>query len=118
MESRPMSSISGFRDERVNVLGVGVNSINLNDAVATIERWISERSRNYVCVTGVHGVMESRRNEQLRRIHNEAGMVTPDGMPLVWLSHRFGKHRKDRVYGPDLMRRRKAGSARRGCGEG
>jgi len=109
-----MSSISGFRDERVNVLGVGVNSINLNDAVATIERWIGEGSRNYVCVTGVHGVMESRRDQRLRAIHNEAGMVTPDGMPLVWLLRAFGKSRTERVYGPDLMRLMTAVSSLRG----
>lgn len=31
-------------DDRTNILGVSVSSINLDDAVATIERWISERS--------------------------------------------------------------------------
>jgi N-acetylglucosaminyldiphosphoundecaprenol N-acetyl-beta-D-mannosaminyltransferase len=100
--------------EKVDVLGVGVSAINLDDAAATIERWIGERSRNYVCVTGVHGVMESRRDPRLRAIHNQAGMVTPDGMPLVWLLRLFGKRRTDRVYGPDLMRKMTAISSRRG----
>jgi N-acetylglucosaminyldiphosphoundecaprenol N-acetyl-beta-D-mannosaminyltransferase len=100
--------------DKVDVLGVGVNAINLDDAVATIERWIGERSRNYVCVTGVHGIMESRRDPRLRAIHNQAGMVTPDGMPLVWLLRLFGKRRTDRVYGPDLMRKLTAVSSRRG----
>jgi N-acetylglucosaminyldiphosphoundecaprenol N-acetyl-beta-D-mannosaminyltransferase len=109
-----MSSASALPNGRVDILGVGVSTINLDDAVTTIERWIGERGRNYVCITGVHGVMESRRDERLRRIHNEAGMVTPDGMPLVWLSRRFGNRRTDRVYGPDLMRKMTAVSARRG----
>ena len=30
-------------------------------------------------------------------------MVTPDGMPLVWLLHRSGYRAADRVCGPDLM---------------
>jgi N-acetylglucosaminyldiphosphoundecaprenol N-acetyl-beta-D-mannosaminyltransferase len=59
--------------------------------------------------------MESRRDEWLRRIHNEAGMVTPDGMPLVWLSRLLCKHRTERVYGPDLMRKMTAVSSLRGC---
>jgi N-acetylglucosaminyldiphosphoundecaprenol N-acetyl-beta-D-mannosaminyltransferase len=46
--------------------------------------------------------MESVRDATLRRIHAEAAMVTPDGMPLVWLARRAG-YRADRVYGPDLM---------------
>ena len=114
MEGRRLNPAGGPHDDRVDILGVGVSCINLDDAVATIERWIGARSRHYVCVTGVHGVMESRRDQRLRRIHNEAGMVTPDGMPLVWVSRRFGKSRTERVYGPDLMRKMTAVSARRG----
>jgi N-acetylglucosaminyldiphosphoundecaprenol N-acetyl-beta-D-mannosaminyltransferase len=101
-------------DDRTNILGVSVSSINLDDAVATIERWISERSYNYVCVTDVHCVMESRTNERLRSIYNEAGMATPDGMPLVWLSRLFGQSRTERVYGPDLMRKMTSVSKLRG----
>jgi N-acetylglucosaminyldiphosphoundecaprenol N-acetyl-beta-D-mannosaminyltransferase len=51
----------------------------------------------------MHGVMESQQDEQLRRIHNDAGLVTPDGMPLVWLCRLKGQRRVERVYGPDLM---------------
>jgi N-acetylglucosaminyldiphosphoundecaprenol N-acetyl-beta-D-mannosaminyltransferase len=109
-----MNSTGVLCDDRVDILGVGVSSINLDDAVATIERWIGERSRNYVCITGVHGVMESRRDKRLRSIHNEAGMVTPDGMPLVWCARLIGRSRTDRVYGPDLMRKMTAVSSRRG----
>ncbi len=114
MESRQLRSAGPIRDDRVDILGVGVSSINLDDAVETIERWIGARTRNYVCITGVHGLMESRRDERLRRIHNEAGMVTPDGMPLVWLSRLLGKHRTERVYSPDLMRKMTAVSSQRG----
>ena len=114
MESRQLRSAGPIRDDRVDILGVGVSPINLDDAIATIERWISEGSRNYVCVTGVHGVMESRRDQRLRRIHNDAGMVTPDGMPLVWFSRFCGKSRTDRVCGTDLMRKMTAVSSQRG----
>jgi len=89
--------------ERVNVLGIGISAITMSQALAIIEEWIVQRERHYVCVTGVHGVMESQRDENLRRIHNTAGLVTPDGMPLVWFSHLRGSRHVERVYGPDLM---------------
>lgn len=91
------------KDDRIDILGIGISAINLTDAVAAIERWIADRSCNYVCVTGVHGVMESRHDEQLRGIHNAAGMVTPDGMPLVWLLRLLGWRHTGRVCGCDLM---------------
>ena len=89
--------------QRVNVLGVGVSAIDMPRALAAIERWIERRQPHYVCVTGVHGVMESRRDAGLRGIHNAAGLVTPDGMPLVWLGRLHGFGHMTRVYGPDLM---------------
>lgn len=72
-------------------------------ALRTIEGWIERRDPHYVTITGVHGVMESQRDEELRRIHNRAGLVTPDGMPLVWVSRLTGHREVRRVYGPHLM---------------
>ena len=46
--------------ERVNVLGVGVSAITMADALATSIAGLRPRCRQYVCVTGVHGVMESQ----------------------------------------------------------
>lgn len=89
--------------ERVDVLGVHVSAIDMQMALDTIEGWVSDRTPTYVCVTGVHGVMESQRDDHLRQIHNRSGMTTPDGMPLVWCGRRAGASGMERVYGPDLM---------------
>jgi N-acetylglucosaminyldiphosphoundecaprenol N-acetyl-beta-D-mannosaminyltransferase len=89
--------------ERVNILGVRASAINMAQALDTIEGWIAQRQTYYVCVTGVHGIMESQVNDSLRRVHNAAGLVTPDGMPLVWLARLHGFRHVERVYGPDLM---------------
>ena len=87
---------------RVNVLGVGVSAVNLKEAVELLEQWIAAGDRRYVCVCNVHSVMACRRSEELRDIFNQASLVTPDGMPLVWLGR--SRHANvTRVYGPDLM---------------
>jgi N-acetylglucosaminyldiphosphoundecaprenol N-acetyl-beta-D-mannosaminyltransferase len=87
----------------VDVLGVRVNVLDMETTLDILDRWITEGHREYVCVTGVHGVMESRRDEGLRQIHNRAGLVTPDGMPLVWWARSRGWREARRVYGPDLL---------------
>ncbi len=89
--------------DRCEVLGVGISAINLTLAVQTIDHWIAEQHKTYVCVTGVHGVMESQRDPGLKEIHNRAGMVTPDGMPMVWLSHLQGYKHVTQVCGRELM---------------
>ncbi|MEJ7810635.1 MAG: WecB/TagA/CpsF family glycosyltransferase [Gemmatimonadaceae bacterium] len=99
---------------RVNVLGVGVSAIDPAQAIRTIDGWIARGEQRYVCVTGVHGVMESQRDDAVRSIHNAAGLVTPDGMPLVWLGRLAGHRHVARVYGPDLMLAYCAHAARSG----
>lgn len=88
---------------RVDVLGVGISAIDMSAAVDEIASWIETGRHEYVCVTGVHGVMESQRDPELKRIHNASGLTTPDGMPMVWAGHRAGAANMTRVYGPDLM---------------
>jgi N-acetylglucosaminyldiphosphoundecaprenol N-acetyl-beta-D-mannosaminyltransferase len=111
---RAASAQSTRAAERVNVLGVGVSVLTMQQAVDIIDGWIATGDHQYVCVTGVHGVMESQDHAELRHIHNRAGLVTPDGMPLVWMSRLKGHPHVERVYGPDLMLACCAASVRRG----
>lgn len=102
MPTAPIISADAV-DERCNVLGVHISAVNLDLAAARIESWVQSREKNYVCITGVHGVMESQDDPKLKAIHNAAGMVTPDGMPMVWINRLRGNSEVTRVYGPDLM---------------
>lgn len=88
---------------RVNILGVGISALTMPQAVVQIADWITDQTRRYVSVCTVHTVMECQRDEAMRRAVNGAGLATPDGMPLVWLSRWWGRGQVTRVYGPDLM---------------
>lgn len=88
---------------RANVLGVGVHAINMEQAVATIDLAVRNRRKGYVCVTGVHGVMEAQSDSKFKEILNNSLLTTPDGMPTVWVGRLQGFQSMDRVYGPDLM---------------
>ena len=94
---------TGASFARVDVLGVGISAIDPDDALGEVTRWIDNGIQHYVCVTGVHGVMESQGDAELLRIHNESGLTTPDGMPMVWAARLAGAKNTQRVYGPDLM---------------
>lgn len=91
------------KNGRFQVLGTGVSITNMPDTLATLEKWVTSGAKHYVCVTGVHGVMESHNDPKLREIHNASGLTVPDGMPLVWAGKIYGNRQVGRVYGPDLM---------------
>jgi N-acetylglucosaminyldiphosphoundecaprenol N-acetyl-beta-D-mannosaminyltransferase len=94
---------SAFAHEHADVLGVKVSAINMKRAIELADRWVAAGSPGYVCVTGVHGVMEAQSDPELRRILNQAFLNTPDGMPMSWVGCLQGFRHMDRVYGPDFM---------------
>ena len=74
--------------KRVNILGVGISVINLETALAAVADAVRQRCKGYICVTGVHGVIEAQDDAAFRKILNNALLCTPDGMPMVrmvWL---------------------------------
>ena len=91
------------KPKRINILGVGISAINMQMALEMIKHWIDQGESHYICLTSVHGVMESHNDEKVKKVHNSSGLTTPDGMPLVWLGWLKGYPYVDRVYGPDLM---------------
>jgi N-acetylglucosaminyldiphosphoundecaprenol N-acetyl-beta-D-mannosaminyltransferase len=93
------------KSPRLNILGVGVNAVTLEDAVATMADTIESRVREYVCVVPAHSVMDCVEDPSLKPVFNGAGMCTPDGMAIVWLLKLHGYRHVSRVYGPDLMLR-------------
>jgi N-acetylglucosaminyldiphosphoundecaprenol N-acetyl-beta-D-mannosaminyltransferase len=97
-----MTSASPFAP-RFDVLGVQVSAVDRRGAVATIGEWVRRRDSQYVCVTGVHGVMESRRDPALREIHNRSGLTVADGRPLLWAGRAAGMADMGQVRGCDLM---------------
>ena len=94
---------SAFRHPHADVLEVAISAINMDRAIDLAQRWIATGSSAYICLTGVHGVMEAQSNAELRRALNEAFINAPDGMPMSWVGWLQGHRRMDRVYGPDFM---------------
>ena len=103
-----------FRDgSSVNVLGVRIDPTNMDAAVETVVHWAiaGDGKCRYVCVSGMHGVVEAQTDERFRGILNSAALNVPDGMPLTWLGWFAGFRKMGRVFGPDFMLRVCAASA-------
>lgn len=89
--------------EKFNVLGLEVAALTIPLAIRTIDAWIDNNESHYVCVTPVHSVVLCQDDLKLKSVFNASGLITPDGMPLVWLGRLKGYSYMNRVYGPDLM---------------
>ena len=86
-----------------DVLGTPLAITNYEGTLDWIERCVAEGTREYLCVAPVHLVMLAWEDPEVMVAVGGAGMVVPDGQPLVWALRALGAKGASRVYGPDLM---------------
>ena len=86
-----------------NVLGVPVEALDMTMALARIETALAERQKGYICMVGVHGIMEAQRDPALKKALTQSLMTVPDGTPTAWVGRWQGLKWMQRVTGPDLM---------------
>jgi N-acetylglucosaminyldiphosphoundecaprenol N-acetyl-beta-D-mannosaminyltransferase len=101
--------------ERINVLGIRAHALDVPSAKAAVLAAIRRRIKGYMCFVSVHGVMEAQRSPDLMSIMNNALLVAPDGMPLVWVGHAQGCKSMERVAGPEFMLEVMRSEEFRGC---
>jgi N-acetylglucosaminyldiphosphoundecaprenol N-acetyl-beta-D-mannosaminyltransferase len=85
------------------ILGTRVDPTSLSNATRVVLQMAENARHGYVCAANVHMIMEGYESPEFQDMVNGADIVTPDGMPLVWLLKGFGFSGQQRVYGPDLM---------------
>jgi N-acetylglucosaminyldiphosphoundecaprenol N-acetyl-beta-D-mannosaminyltransferase len=87
----------------VYITGAPVTALPFDEQIAAMISWAKQRTGKVVCVANVHMLMESRWNANLRAVLEGADLITPDGMPLVWMMRWLGVKSQDRVAGMDIF---------------
>jgi exopolysaccharide biosynthesis WecB/TagA/CpsF family protein len=89
---------------KYNILGVRVDAVDYEAAVARIIAAARTRQPLAVSALAVHGVMTGVLDPEHRHRLNEFDLLVPDGQPVRWaLNWLYRTHLADRVYGPTLM---------------
>src|ERR1700738_2704345 len=88
--------------ESLQILGMRVDATNYERTTKNVFEWSQRGESRYICVATVNNAIESVDNREFQRVMNQADLVTPDGMPLVWGLRLLGVPHASRTYGPDL----------------
>jgi N-acetylglucosaminyldiphosphoundecaprenol N-acetyl-beta-D-mannosaminyltransferase len=97
-------------DISVSVLGIRVDRLTQRQALDYIDQLISLRREHseevrcqQVITVNTEFVIEAQRNTAFRACINEAELVVPDGMGIVWATRYLGRPAPERVTGTDTL---------------
>lgn len=91
--------------DRVEVLGLPVDRVTMDQALEIIEGFIAEGSPHLVVTADSSGIVQAQTDKEWFDIFAGADLVTPDSIGVVWAAKRAGKPVKDRVSGVDMVDR-------------
>jgi N-acetylglucosaminyldiphosphoundecaprenol N-acetyl-beta-D-mannosaminyltransferase len=86
-----------------DVIGTPICSLSFDEQINLIVNWAKNCQSKMVCVANVHMLIEARQNSDFAGVLRHADLVTPDGMPLVWMLKLMGAKRVQRVAGMDIF---------------
>jgi N-acetylglucosaminyldiphosphoundecaprenol N-acetyl-beta-D-mannosaminyltransferase len=87
------------------ILNAPVTALRFDEQMFLMLKWARSRESRMVCLANVHMLMEAQQHQEFASLLREADIVTPDGMPLVWMLRKLGVRGQDRVAGMDVFLR-------------
>lgn len=87
---------------KVDILGVKVDSLTMKEAVKAVEDYIAAKKNVLIATANAEMIMRATHDEELKNILNSAALVVPDGAGTVWAAHHLGYAMPERVAGYDL----------------
>lgn len=100
--------------QRVELFGVPVDSLTMDEAVDRIRGWARTGIEHQHVALNAAKVVELTKDPSLARIIGACDLVSADGKSVVWASRLLGCPLPERVCGIDLMERLVAAAARDG----
>jgi len=91
--------------KRANILGCQVDLLTLERGIIRIKDLIKRGQPAHIITLNAEIVYQAHTNEKLKSIINQAEMVTPDGIGIVWGGRQLGYEIGERVTGIDLLYR-------------
>lgn len=89
--------------ERLEILGVGIDCIDSQQALQQIGEFIENGEPHQIVTANAEIIYQASKNEKMRNVINAAQMVTADGSGVVWASRQLGQPLAQRVTGIDLV---------------
>lgn len=100
--------------EPCRILDVQVHRVTLDATLARIDAFVRARRPHHVVTVNMDFLRLARADAEFRAAVNEADLVVPDGVPVVWLSRLLDEPLLERVTGVDILERGAELAAARG----
>lgn len=113
-EDRTGAKGSGMKKKRISMLDTNIDVLTMQQTIELTEEYITKKKPLHLMGVNADKINALRKNERLKQIVNNCGIINADGASVVLASRFLKKPLPERVAGIDLMQELAALSAKKG----
>lgn len=88
---------------RINFMNTTIDNLTMNETLIEIDKLIRLNECAYVVTPNVDHIVQLERDEELKRVYENASLILADGKPLIWISKFYKTPIKEKISGSDLF---------------
>lgn len=90
---------------RLRLMNTEIDNLTMDETLDAIDSLIKEDNCSYVVTPNVDHIVQLERDEELKRVYENASLILTDGKPLIWISNWYKTPIKEKISGSDLFPR-------------
>ncbi|MFP4498130.1 MAG: WecB/TagA/CpsF family glycosyltransferase [Vulcanimicrobiota bacterium] len=89
--------------EKGRIFGLNIHRVTLDETMELIDNMVKQGGAHLVVTLGVEMIMRAQNDPEFANIVNEASLVVPDSVGVLWSCKKGGFALKERVPGVDIL---------------
>lgn len=90
---------------RMRLMNTEIDNLTMYETLDAIDSLIKEDNCSYVVTPNVDHIVQLEKDEELKRVYENASLILTDGKPLIWISNWYKTPIKEKISGSDLFPR-------------
>lgn len=90
---------------RMRLMNTEIDNLTMDETLDAIDSLIKEDNCSYVVTPNVDHIVQLEKDEELKRVYENASLILTDGKPLIWISDWYKTPIKEKISGSDLFPR-------------
>jgi len=87
----------------MEILGVKIDNLAIDEVLEKVEGFLKSDKQHYLVTPNPEFLVKAQKDEDFKKILNQADLAVPDGIGLIFASRFLGQSIKRRITGVDLM---------------
>lgn len=90
---------------RMRLMNTEIDNLTMDETLDAIDSLIKEDNCSYVVTPNVDHIVQLEKDEELKRVYENASLILTDGKPLIRISNWYKTPIKEKISGSDLFPR-------------